>query len=262
MGIRIPHPMEGCDNQIPSAPGLQTWCLKFVHPSLTFMFSRACLWRMRERSIACLPYTSYTNRTIKFWPSATWSLVLQHLRWRINVKLLTVLTVKYYCHLERCTEAREIKITAGNLEPTYPTRLRQDIPRTEKAGQGILSSFPRPKRPNYRIWELVSYVSTKHGPRNWPELFAVLVQKWAKYFRGWFASTFPCLMRALISWTRRFLVWQDLGFDEFEDCGGFRKQPGKGKERQSLMWTLGRRKQWSTMLKRRLSLNRGCKVES
>ena len=26
-------------------------CLKFVHPSLTFMFSRAFLWRMRERSI-------------------------------------------------------------------------------------------------------------------------------------------------------------------------------------------------------------------
>ena len=26
-------------------------CLMFVHPSLTFMFSRACLWRMREWSI-------------------------------------------------------------------------------------------------------------------------------------------------------------------------------------------------------------------
>ena len=41
-------------------------------------------------------------------------------------------TVSYYCHLERSTEAREIKISAGNLESTYPTRLRQDIPRTEQ----------------------------------------------------------------------------------------------------------------------------------
>ena len=32
---------------------------------------------------------------------------------------------------KRCTEAREIKISAGNLERTYPKGFRQDIPRTE-----------------------------------------------------------------------------------------------------------------------------------
>ena len=29
---------------------------------------------------------------------------------------------------KRCTEAREIKISAGNLERTYPKGFRQDIP--------------------------------------------------------------------------------------------------------------------------------------
>ena len=42
-------------------------------------------------------------------------------------------------------------------------------------------------------------------------------------------------MRALISWTRRLLVWQDSGFNQFEDCGGFRKQPGKGKGEAKLI---------------------------
>ena len=32
---------------------------------------------------------------------------------------------------KRCTEAREIKISAGNLERTYPKGFRQDIPRTK-----------------------------------------------------------------------------------------------------------------------------------
>ena len=32
---------------------------------------------------------------------------------------------------QRYTEAREIKISAGNLERTYPKGFRQDIPRTE-----------------------------------------------------------------------------------------------------------------------------------
>ena len=32
---------------------------------------------------------------------------------------------------KRCTEAREIKISAGNLERTYAKGFRQDIPRTE-----------------------------------------------------------------------------------------------------------------------------------
>ena len=32
---------------------------------------------------------------------------------------------------KRCTETREIKILAGNLERTYPKGFRQDIPRTE-----------------------------------------------------------------------------------------------------------------------------------
>ena len=32
---------------------------------------------------------------------------------------------------KRCTEAREIKISAGNLERTYPKGFRQDNPRTE-----------------------------------------------------------------------------------------------------------------------------------
>ena len=32
---------------------------------------------------------------------------------------------------KRCTEEREIKISAGNLERTYAKGFRQDIPRTE-----------------------------------------------------------------------------------------------------------------------------------
>ena len=32
---------------------------------------------------------------------------------------------------KRCTEAKEIKISAANLERTYPKGFRQDIPRTE-----------------------------------------------------------------------------------------------------------------------------------
>ena len=32
---------------------------------------------------------------------------------------------------KRCTEAREIQISAGNLERTYPKGFRQDIPRSE-----------------------------------------------------------------------------------------------------------------------------------
>ena len=94
------------------------------------------LWPKRNRSpLAILAWCAQQNYKLaprekfSFWPSATWSLVLEHLRWRINVKLQTV---SYYCHLERSTEAREIKISSGNLESTYPTRLRQDIPRTEQ----------------------------------------------------------------------------------------------------------------------------------
>ena len=74
-------------------------------------------------------YKLVLREKFSFWPSATRSLVLEYLRWRINVKLQTV---SYYCHLERSTEVREIIISAGNLESTYPTRLRQDIPRTEQ----------------------------------------------------------------------------------------------------------------------------------
>ena len=32
---------------------------------------------------------------------------------------------------KRCTEAREIKISAGKLKRTYPKGFRQDIPRTQ-----------------------------------------------------------------------------------------------------------------------------------
>ena len=66
-------------------------------------------------------------------------------------------TVNYSCHLERCTEVREIKISAGNLQRTYPTRLRQDIPRSEQAGSSVVKGnfveLPA-KRSNYRIGEL------------------------------------------------------------------------------------------------------------
>ena len=33
-----------------------------------------------------------------------------------------------------CTEAREIKIAASNLERAYPKGFREDIPRIEEAG--------------------------------------------------------------------------------------------------------------------------------
>ena len=39
-------------------------CLMFVHPSLTFMFSRACLWRMREWSITCNSLTPKNSITM------------------------------------------------------------------------------------------------------------------------------------------------------------------------------------------------------
>ena len=59
---------------------------------------------------------------LSFWPSATSGLVLQNSRWRIKGEL------NFH---KKCTEAREIKISAGNLERTYPKGFRQDIPRTE-----------------------------------------------------------------------------------------------------------------------------------
>ena len=114
---------------------------------------------------------------------------------------------------KRCTEARKIKISAGNWERTYPKGFREDIPRTEKAGWVSCerefwraSKAPRPITTGSARWCPMLQRSMGRSK------IAIIHRISPKMIiRGWFASTFPCLMRSLVSWTRRFLVWQGLG---------------------------------------------------
>ena len=73
-----------------------------------------------------VPWKRQVDFTILAERDLGFSLVLQYSRWRINVQLpATEGELNFH---KRCTEAREIKISAGNLERTYPKGFRQDIP--------------------------------------------------------------------------------------------------------------------------------------
>ena len=67
---------------------------------------------------------------------------------------------------KRCTEARKIKISAGTLECTYLKDLDKTFHQLNKlAESAVKGNFGalRERTNYYRIGEIMSYASTKHG---------------------------------------------------------------------------------------------------
>ena len=69
---------------------------------------------------------------------------------------------------KRCTEAREIKISAGNLKRTYPKDLGKTFHELNKLAESVVKGNFGALREHtnyYRIGEIMSYALTKHGSR-------------------------------------------------------------------------------------------------